>query len=93
MRMFLRWAERRGFEVEIDAASPGTEAGISSATFVVKGRYAYGYLRSEHGVHRHAGSGCRVPAVGAGADGGEGNRPRTQPGGDVERCGVAGCQQ
>ena len=52
MRMFLRWAERRGFEVEIDAASPGTEAGISSATFVVKGRYAYGYLRSEHGVHR-----------------------------------------
>ena len=52
MRMFLRWAEQRGFEVEIDAASPGTEAGISSATFIVKGRYAYGYLRSEHGVHR-----------------------------------------
>jgi peptide chain release factor 2 len=52
MRMFLRWAEKRGFEVEIDAASPGTEAGISSATFIVKGRYAYGYLRSEHGVHR-----------------------------------------
>lgn len=52
MRMFLRWAERRGFDVEIDAASPGTEAGVSSATFVVKGRYAYGYLRSEHGVHR-----------------------------------------
>jgi len=52
MRMFLRWAERKGFEVEIDAASPGTEAGISSATFIVKGRYAYGWLRSEHGVHR-----------------------------------------
>ncbi len=52
MRMFLRWAEKRGFEVEIDAASPGTEAGISSATFIIKGRYAYGYLRSEHGVHR-----------------------------------------
>ncbi len=52
MRMFLRWAEKRGFEVEIDAASPGTEAGISSATFILKGRYAYGYLRSEHGVHR-----------------------------------------
>ena len=52
MRMFLRWAERKGFEVEIDAASPGTEAGISSATFIVKGRYVYGWLRSEHGVHR-----------------------------------------
>lgn len=52
MRMVLRWAERRGFDVEIDAASPGTEAGISSATYIVKGRYAYGLLRSEHGVHR-----------------------------------------
>ena len=52
MRMFLRWAERRGFEVEIDAASPGTEAGISSATFIIKGRYVYGLMRSEHGVHR-----------------------------------------
>jgi len=52
MRMFLRWAERRGFEADIEAASPGTEAGISSATFIIKGRYAYGWLRSEHGVHR-----------------------------------------
>ncbi|MEZ5320783.1 MAG: peptide chain release factor 2 [Microthrixaceae bacterium] len=52
MRMYLRWADRHGFDVEIDAASPGTEAGISSATFVVKGRYVYGRLRSEHGVHR-----------------------------------------
>ncbi len=52
MRMFLRWSERRGFDVEIDEASPGTEAGISSATFIIKGRYAYGLLRGEHGVHR-----------------------------------------
>ena len=52
MRMFLRWSERRGFEVEIDAASPGTEAGISSATYIIKGRYVYGLMRSEHGVHR-----------------------------------------
>lgn len=52
MRMFLRWAEEKGHEVEIDAASPGTEAGVSSATFVIKGRYAYGSMRSEHGVHR-----------------------------------------
>ncbi len=52
MRMYLRWCETRGFEVIIDAASPGTEAGISSATFEIKGRYAYGMMRSEHGVHR-----------------------------------------
>jgi peptide chain release factor 2 len=52
MRMYLRWCEDRKFEVVIDAASPGTEAGISSATFEIKGRYAYGLLRSEHGVHR-----------------------------------------
>ena len=52
MRMFLRWSEQHGFDTEIDAASPGTEAGVSSATIIVKGRYAYGYLRSEHGVHR-----------------------------------------
>jgi peptide chain release factor 2 len=52
LRMYTRWAERRGFEVEIDEVQPGTEAGISSATFVVKGRYAYGMLRGERGVHR-----------------------------------------
>ena len=52
MRMYLRWADRSGLDVEIDAASPGTEAGISSATYIVRGRYAYGKLRSEHGVHR-----------------------------------------
>jgi len=52
LRMFTRWAERRGFDVEIDEVQPGTEAGISSATFTVKGRYAYGLLRGERGVHR-----------------------------------------
>jgi peptide chain release factor 2 len=52
LRMYLRWAERRGYEVELDDVSAGAEAGISSATFVVKGRYAYGWLRSERGVHR-----------------------------------------
>ena len=52
LRMFTRWAERRGFDVEIDEVQPGTEAGISSATFVVKGRYAYGLLEGERGVHR-----------------------------------------
>ena len=49
---YSRWAERRGFDVELDEVSEGSEAGISSATFMVKGRHAYGLLRSEHGVHR-----------------------------------------
>jgi peptide chain release factor 2 len=51
-RMFTRWAERRGFEVEVDEVLPGTEAGLTSATFTVKGRYAYGMLEGERGVHR-----------------------------------------
>jgi peptide chain release factor 1 len=50
--MYLRWAERRGFATEIDEVSEGTEAGLSSATFTVKGRYAFGLLASERGVHR-----------------------------------------
>ncbi len=52
LRMYLRWAERRRFKAEILDVSPGEEAGIKSALLEVKGRYAYGYLRSEHGVHR-----------------------------------------
>jgi peptide chain release factor 2 len=52
LRMFTRWAERRGFGVEIDEVQEGTEAGLSSATFTVKGRYAYGLLQGERGVHR-----------------------------------------
>ena len=52
VRMYLRWAERRGFEVELDEMTEGTEAGLSSATFIVKGRNAYGWMLSEHGVHR-----------------------------------------
>ncbi len=52
LRMYTRWAERRGFAVELDAVQPGTEAGITSAIFVVKGRYAYGLLTGEKGVHR-----------------------------------------
>ena len=52
LRMYLRWAERRGFEVEVDEVSPGQEAGILSATFLVKGRHAYGLLAAERGVHR-----------------------------------------
>ena len=52
LRMFTRWAERKGFTVEIDEINEGTEAGISSATFTVKGRYAYGMVTGEKGVHR-----------------------------------------
>jgi peptide chain release factor 2 len=52
LRMYLRWAERQGFAVELDEVSPGTEAGLSSATFTITGRYAYGLLASERGVHR-----------------------------------------
>ncbi len=52
LRMYTRWAERRGFTVEVDEVQPGDEAGISSATFTVRGRYAYGMLQAERGVHR-----------------------------------------
>ena len=52
LRMYTRWAERRGFGVEIDEVTEGQEAGILSATFIVKGRFAYGLLSAERGVHR-----------------------------------------
>jgi len=52
MRMYLRWAERRGYSVEIIDLQHGDEAGIRSVTLEVSGDYAYGYLNSEQGVHR-----------------------------------------
>jgi peptide chain release factor 2 len=51
-RMYVRWAERRGFSVEEEGSTPGSEAGLSSVEFLVTGRYAYGYLQAERGVHR-----------------------------------------
>ncbi|MBL8102867.1 MAG: peptide chain release factor 2 [Anaerolineales bacterium] len=51
-RMYLRWAEDHGFSAEILDSTPGEEAGIKSVTIAVGGRYAFGYLRSEKGVHR-----------------------------------------
>lgn len=51
-RMYLRFAETRGWPTAIYTRSPGEEAGIKSVTFEVKGKYAYGTLRGEHGVHR-----------------------------------------
>jgi len=52
LRMYLRWAERRGFEVEMAEASPGEEAGLKSATFIARGENAYGLFAAERGVHR-----------------------------------------
>jgi peptide chain release factor 2 len=52
LRMYVRWAERRGFRTEMLDTSPGEEAGIKSAMLEINGEYAYGYLRAEHGVHR-----------------------------------------
>ena len=52
VRMYLRWAERAGFKAEVVDLLPGEEAGIKSATITVTGDHAYGYLRSEIGVHR-----------------------------------------
>ncbi len=52
LRMYLRWAERDGFAVEMLDRQDGEEAGIKSATFAVRGPYAYGYLSGEAGVHR-----------------------------------------
>ncbi len=52
LRMYLRWCERRGSKTEILDLQPGEEAGIKSVTFTVAGDYAFGYLRSEVGIHR-----------------------------------------
>jgi len=52
MRMYLKWAERKRFQTEILETSPGEEAGLKSATFIIRGQRVYGLLRSEHGVHR-----------------------------------------
>ena len=52
LRMYLRWAEKNGFFTEILDRSDGEEAGIKSITLLIEGKYAFGYLRSEKGVHR-----------------------------------------
>lgn len=52
MRMYLRWAERHGYQAEVLDSSPGDEAGIKSTVISINGEYAAGYLKSEHGVHR-----------------------------------------
>jgi peptide chain release factor 2 len=52
LRMYLRWAERRGYQASVVDTSPGEEAGVKSALIEVTGLYAYGYLKAERGVHR-----------------------------------------
>ncbi|MFQ5428061.1 MAG: PCRF domain-containing protein, partial [Thermodesulfobacteriota bacterium] len=52
LRMYTRWAESRGFKLEIIDYQPGEEAGVKSVTFEVSGEYAFGYLKAESGVHR-----------------------------------------
>jgi peptide chain release factor 2 len=52
LRMYARWAERRGFEISLNYASEGVEAGINSAEFSLQGRYAYGLMTGERGTHR-----------------------------------------
>jgi peptide chain release factor 2 len=52
LRMYSRWAERRGFDVEVEYVSEGTEAGLNSCEFTLTGRYAYGLMTSERGTHR-----------------------------------------
>ncbi len=51
-RMYVRWAEKRGYKVELQSSSPGEEAGIKSAAYKISGHNAYGWLKSESGVHR-----------------------------------------
>jgi len=51
-RMYVRWAEKRGYDVELQSTSPGEEAGIKSAVYKISGHNAYGWLKSESGVHR-----------------------------------------
>ena len=52
LRMYLRWAERKGFETKIIDFQPGDEAGVKSVTMTVEGHYAYGYAKAEIGIHR-----------------------------------------
>jgi peptide chain release factor 2 len=52
LRLYLRWAERRGYKTDLADLQPGDGGGIKSATFTVEGDYGYGYLRSEAGIHR-----------------------------------------
>jgi len=52
LRMYLRWADRKGYRTEILEYQPGEEAGVKSVTFTVQGEYAYGYLKAEAGIHR-----------------------------------------
>ena len=63
LRMYLRWGERRGFKSTVIDSTAGDEAGIKSAVAKIDGRYAYGHLKAERGVHRQPRSGSRTSRV------------------------------
>ena len=52
LRMYVRWAEKNGFKVEVQSTAPGDEAGIKSASIMIRGENAYGWAKTESGVHR-----------------------------------------
>lgn len=52
LRMYLRWSEREGFETQVVDLLPGEEAGVKNVTFLIRGAYAYGYMKCESGIHR-----------------------------------------
>ena len=62
-RMYTRWAERKGFTIEELDFLDGDEAGVKSVTFQVNGENAYGYLKSEKGVHRLVQRGRKTPDI------------------------------
>ena len=65
LRMYLRWGEQRGFATDLIEVSPAEVAGIKSATVRYEGDYAYGWLRTETGVHRLVRNPRLIPATGA----------------------------
>ena len=93
LRMYLRWAERRGFQVEMKEASPGEEAGLKSATFIARGENAYGLFAAERG-RSSAGAAVavrrRAPPPHELRRGGRGAAGRRRGGGRPRRGGPAG---
>ena len=69
-RMYVRWAEKQGYKVELLSESPGEEAGIKSVTYQITGHNAYGWLKSESGVHRLVRQAPHLLCLGLGISGG-----------------------
>ena len=65
LRMYLKWAERKGFETQVVDMLPGEEAGIKNVTFILRGSYAYGYIKCEVGIIGSSGSRLSTRTTGA----------------------------